>query len=166
MCQTTHYDPRCVASCVAVCLAIAYIMQSPSDDLEPLIARVQQETLVTVGDALSAAHREEFLWYTGQDRTLDDFRLDDEKVIGYTYKCLAAGFYGLRSTLSFQDTLNNLIRHGGDADTNGAVCGTMYGARYGYKALPSDWLRAMPFKKWLDVKILTLLRARHLTESM
>ncbi|CAF1121881.1 unnamed protein product [Rotaria sordida] len=120
MCQTTHFDPRCVASCVAVCLAIAYIIQSPDDDLESLIGRVQQETLATLGDALLPIYREEFLWYTGQDRTLDDLRLDDDKVIGYTFKCLAAGFYGLRSTRSFQETLNDLIRQGGDADTNGA----------------------------------------------
>ncbi|CAF5140454.1 unnamed protein product, partial [Rotaria sp. Silwood1] len=70
-----------------------------------------------------------------------------------TYKCLASGFYGLRSTRSFEETLNDLIRYGGDADTNGAVCGTMYGARHGYKALPYLWLRAMPFKKWFDKKI-------------
>ncbi|CAF2868610.1 unnamed protein product [Rotaria sp. Silwood2] len=163
MCQTTHFDPRCVASCVAVCLAIAYIIRSPDDDLESLIGRVQQETLTTVGDDLLPIYREEFLWYTSQDRTLNDLRLDDKKVIGYTFKCLAAGFYGLRSTRSFQETLNDLIRQGGDADTNGAVCGAMYGARHGYKALPSEWLRAMPYKKWFDKKILALLKRQNLT---
>lgn len=162
MCQVTHFDPRCVASCVAVCLAIAYVIQTPQSDLESLISRVQQETLATVGDTLLPIYREEFLWYTNKDRTLDDLRLDDEKVIGYTFKCLAAGFYGLRSTRSFQETLNDLIRHGGDADTNGAVCGTMYGARYGYKALPSEWLRAMPYKKWFDEKIVVLLKRQNL----
>ncbi|CAF1556254.1 unnamed protein product [Rotaria sp. Silwood1] len=162
MCQITHFDPRCVASCVAVCLAIAYIIQSPDVDLESLISRVQQETLTTLGDDLLPIYQEEFLWYTSRDRTLDDLRLDDEKVIGYTFKCLAAGFYGLRSTRSFQETLSDLIRHGGDADTNGAVCGTMYGARHGYKALPYEWLRAMPYKKWFDNKILTLLKRQNL----
>ena len=78
--------------------------------------------------------------------------------IGYTYKCLASGFYGLRSKDTFKKTLNDLIRYGGDADTNGAVCGTMFGARYGYKALPHEWLRAMPFKKWFDKKIIKHLK--------
>ena len=125
--------------------------------IEALIERVQRETLETVGDRLPAEYREEFLWYTSRDRTLTDFQLDDELTIGYTYKCLASGFYGLRSTASFEKTLDALIRYGGDADTNGAVCGTMYGARYGYKRLPQQWLRAMPYKKWLDKKIIAAL---------
>ncbi|CAF3378949.1 unnamed protein product [Rotaria socialis] len=162
MCKVTHFDPRCVASCVAVCLAIAYIIQSPNDDLELLIDRVQRETLATVGDTLLPVYQEEFLWHTSKDRNLDDLCFDDEKAIGYTFKCLAAGFYGLRSTRSFQETLNDLIRQGGDADTNGAVCGTMYGARYGYKSLPSEWLKAMPYKKWFDNKIITYLKRQNL----
>ncbi|CAF0933410.1 unnamed protein product [Adineta steineri] len=163
MCQTTHFDPRCVASCVSICLAVAYMLQTPDNsDIESLIARVQQETLITLGDDLSPQYQEEFLWHTSKDRTLDDLRLDDERVIGYTYKCLASGFYGLRSTRSFSETLNDLIRHGGDADTNGAVCGTMYGVRYGYHSLPTEWLRAMPYKKWFDQKILHLLEHMNL----
>jgi ADP-ribosylglycohydrolase len=159
MCQTTHFDPRCVASCVSICLAVAYVLQSSdTDNIESLIARVQQETLNTLGDNLPSNYQEEFLWYTSPDRTLDDLRLDDERTIGYTYKCLASGFYGLRSTRSFSETLNDLIRQGGDADTNGAVCGTMYGARHGYHSLPAEWLRAMPYKKWLDQKMLRSLK--------
>jgi ADP-ribosylglycohydrolase len=167
MCQTTHFDPRCIASCVSICLAIAYLLQSSVvDDIESLINRVQQETLKTLGDNLSPDYQKEFLWYTSQDRTLDDLRLDDERTIGYTYKCMASGFYGLRSTRSFPETLNDLIRHGGDADTNGAVCGTMYGARYGYQSLPVEWLRVMPYKKWLDEKILRLLKHMNLIKEI
>jgi ADP-ribosylglycohydrolase len=79
---------------------------------------------------------------------------------------MASGFYGLRSTRPFPETLNDLIRHGGDADTNGAVCGTMYGARYGYQALPTKWLQAMPYKKWLDEKILRLLNHMDLSKQV
>ena len=167
MCQTTHFDPRCIASCVSICLSIAYLLQSSIvDDIESLINRVQQETLKILGDNLSPDYQKEFLWYTSQDRTLDDLRLDDERTIGYTYKCMASGFYGLRSTRSFPETLNDLIRRGGDADTNGAVCGTMYGARYGYHSLPVEWLRVMPYKKWLDEKILRLLKHMNLIKEI
>jgi len=85
MCQTTHFDPRCIASCVSVCLAVAYLLQSSViDDIESLIDRVRQETLNTLGDDLSSNYQEDFLWYTSRDRTLDDFCLDDERTIGYT----------------------------------------------------------------------------------
>lgn len=167
ICQTTHFDPRCVASCLSICLAIAYLLQSPTvDDIESLITRVQQETLNTLGDKLTSDYQTEFLWYTNKDRTLEDLHLDDERTIGYTYKCMASGFYGLRSTRPFAETLNDLIQQGGDADTNGAVCGTMYGARYGYHSLPTKWLQAMPYKKWLDEKILRLLKHMNLIKDM
>ena len=93
---------------------------------------------------------------------MEELNLDEPNRIGYTYKCLASGFYGLRSTRTFEETLNDLIRYGGDADTNGAVCGTMYGARYGYSALPYDWLRQMPYKKWFDQKLINCFQAMKL----
>ena len=111
-----------------------------------------------MGNDLAENHRDEFLWYTDAKRTLDELKLDESNSIGYTYKCLASGFYGLRSTRPFIETVDALIRHGGDADTNGAVCGTVFGARHGYKSLPITWLRAMPFKKWFDEKLLYALR--------
>lgn len=159
MCKTTHFDPRCIASCVAVCLATAYLINKKVADheIEPLIEHVQKETIQILGNDLSEADRQSFLWHTDKPRTLEELNLDESGKIGYTYKCLASGFYGLRSIRSFEETLNDLIRYGGDADTNGAVCGTMYGARYGYRALPYEWLRAMPYKKWLDRKILKCL---------
>ncbi|CAF4866722.1 unnamed protein product [Rotaria sp. Silwood1] len=149
MCKTTHFDPRCIASCLAVCLTITYLLKEEFDqnDIESLINRVKKETIEILGDEFSDEHRELFLWHIDKERTLEELNLDEPRSIGYTYKCLASGFYGLRSTRSFEKTLNDLIRYGGDADTNGAVCGTMYGARHGYKALPYLWLREMPFKK-------------------
>ncbi|CAF5150138.1 unnamed protein product, partial [Rotaria sp. Silwood1] len=149
MCKTTHFDPRCIASCLAVCLTIAHLIKRKvhENEIESLVKHVQDETINILGDSLSQEHRKLFLWYTDRSRSLQDLELDEAKSIGFTYKCLASGFYGLRSKRSFEETLNDLIRCGGDADTNGAVCGTMYGARYGYKSLPVEWLRAMPYKK-------------------
>ncbi|CAM4902675.1 unnamed protein product [Rotaria socialis] len=164
LCKTTHFDPRCIASCLAVCLAITDLLNENFDqnDIESLINRVLKETIDILGASLSQEHRDLFLWHTDKERTLEDLDLDEPRSIGYTYKCLGSGFYGLRSTRSFEDTLHDLIRYGGDADTNGAVCGTMYGARHGYKALPYPWLRAMPFKKWFDTKLLQCLEQMQL----
>ena len=167
MCKVTHFDPRCIASCLAVCLVITYLLKEEANDndIESLIQRVQQETVDILGPHLSEEHRVSFLWHTDPERTLEDLNLDEPRSIGYTYKCLASGFYGLRSKRSFQETLNDLIRYGGDADTNGAVCGTMYGVRYGYKSLPYQWLRAMPFKKWFDRKILNCFEQMKLIDT-
>lgn len=168
LCKTTHFDPRCIASCLAVCLATTYLINkkiSDEDEIESLIQHVQSETIDILGNHFTDEDRQSFLWHTDKSRTLEDLNLDDPNKIGYTYKCLASGFYGLRSTRSFQETLNDLIRYGGDADTNGAVCGTMYGARHGYRALPYEWLKAMPYKKWFDQKILNTLEKMGLRKN-
>ncbi|CAF1253964.1 unnamed protein product [Rotaria sordida] len=167
MCKTTHFDPRCIASCLAICLTIAHLIKKKFHDneIEQLIKYVQDETIHILDNNLSQEHCKLFLWYTDQSRTLEELELDKPNSIGFTYKCLASGFYGLRSKYSFEETLNNLIRYGGDADTNGAVCGTMYGARYGYKTLPIKWLKAMPYKKWFDQKILKCLERMNLIHT-
>ena len=155
MCKTTHFDPRCIASCLAVCLCVAYILREEfeANDIEVLVKQVQDKTIEILGDSFPQEQREDFLWHTDKARTLHELNLDESRTIGFTYKCLASGFYGLRSTKSFAETLSALIRYGGDADTNGAVCGTMFGVRNGYRALPQEWLREMPYKKWFDQKI-------------
>ncbi|CAF1227480.1 unnamed protein product [Adineta ricciae] len=167
MCKTTHCDPRCIASCLAVCLVVAELINKNVDDgsIESIVRKSQEETIRILGNDFPQDQIEAFLWHTNVSRTLDDLKLDEHGKIGYTYKCLASGFYGLRSKLSFKQTLNDLIRHGGDADTNGAVCGTMYGARYGYSKLPAEWLRAMPYKKWFDKKIISYLRQMKVIEN-
>lgn len=111
-----------------------------------------------MSDQFTDEQRTEFLWYTNKDRTLQDLQLDERDKIGYTYKCMASGFYGLRSTRSFSETLNDLIREGGDADTNGAVCGSLYGARYGIRALPLDWIEKMPHLQWFHERIVKLIK--------
>jgi hypothetical protein len=44
------------------------------------------------------------------------------------------------------------------------VCGALWGARYGYSALPRDWLAAMPNKAWLDRKVVRFLNLMGLTD--
>jgi len=147
-------------------LTITYLLteEVADDDIEALIGSVQEETIKILGNRFSKDDADLFRWYTNE-RTLEELNLDERGKIGYTYKCLASGFYGLRSKNSFEKTLNDLIRYGCDADTNGAVCGTMYGARYGYRALPYEWLRAMPNKKWFDQILVNCLEKLNLNAN-
>jgi ADP-ribosyl-[dinitrogen reductase] hydrolase len=47
------------------------------------------------------------------------------------------------SSSSFKDAVVGAINLGGDADTIGAICGALAGARYGLGAIPSDWLAGL-----------------------
>ena len=111
---------------------------------------------------------------------LGALELGDGKAIGYTYKCMGAGFACLRlvsrpagagdaksgptvhdlnaelpvsvKRARFCEGLRRLIACAGDADTNGAVAGAMMGCFLGYEALPPHLLAGMPHRDWLHEK--------------
>jgi ADP-ribosylglycohydrolase len=158
--KVTHHDPRCLASCVATTTAIALMLQgfdvSTEEGLQKLI-----DQSIQYGAKFSKDHDEQFRAHIKRDdsvESLTSLELDDQKKIGYTLKCVGAGFWGLCGRRSFKETIDLLIKEGGDADTNGAVCGALYGTRWGYSSLPRDWLQAMPHKAWLDAKVVAFLR--------
>jgi len=156
-CKVTHYDSRCVASCVATSAAIAlmlqgkYILSSGELDIDTICGEAYQLALMHT-DA-----QEDFLTHVTAEK-VQQLQLDDKRTIGYTLKCVGSGFWGLRSKKNFKDTLLELIREGGDADTNGAVCGALLGCKLGYSQLPKDWLASLLHKTWLDRKVIAFLK--------
>ena len=79
---------------------------------------------------------------------LSELQLDDKKGIGYTLKCMGAGFWALRQT-DFRYALEAIVFEAGDADTNGAVAGALLGCKLGFSGLPKSWLK-MCHAKWLE----------------
>eukprot|EP00761_Pharyngomonas_kirbyi_P000999 gb/GECH01001000.1/.p1 GENE.gb/GECH01001000.1/~~gb/GECH01001000.1/.p1 ORF type:complete len:351 (+),score=83.98 gb/GECH01001000.1/:1-1053(+) len=152
ICKTTHADTRCIASCIVITVLIALILKGKNTDDQELVEEHIQESMKHAREYLDPEHTEVFEQYC-RDQTIDEMELDDSKSIGYTLKCMAAGIYGLRSQKPFAETITDIVMAAGDADTNGAVCGALAGAKYGYSNLPSDWLNQLCFKEWLDHKV-------------
>eukprot|EP01133_Synstelium_polycarpum_P004081 gene4081-4754_t len=162
--QLTHYDPRCIVSCTTTTHVIAALIRRRFNGDASPVTDEQIESLID--DAVKDAQRVlDTLTYTTEEertgaynelkrhvgmRKLSELDLSHAESIGYTYKCMGSGVWGIRQSTDFRTTLDLLIREAGDADTNGAVAGAMIGARIGYSALPADMLAAMPNKKWLD----------------
>ncbi len=48
--------------------------------------------------------------------SLKDLKLSDKQSIGYTFKAMGAGFYGLRKGTDFRKTITEVIMEAGDAD--------------------------------------------------
>ena len=48
--------------------------------------------------------------------SLEKLKLDDKHTIGYTFKALGAGFYGLRNAKDFRKPILEVIMQAGDAD--------------------------------------------------
>ena len=91
--------------------------------------------------------------------------LDDGPSIGYTYKCLGAGLWALRSASDFKTTIRAVISEGGDADTNAAVAGALLGCRIGFSALPGEWVAQLEHRSWLEAHTQKMLFMLELRES-
>lgn len=161
-CQTTHADPRCVASSVALSSAISSLLSS--DPSATYIERIE----TAIATALDAARpfiascpekqREEFEFYTG-NRTLSELNLGEPRAIGYTFKALGAAFYALRDAQNnnFIDIITKITLEAGDADTNCAVAGSLLGALLGFRLLPAQWISQLQHHEWMNRKLKSFL---------
>lgn len=59
---------------------------------------------------------------------------------GYCVHTLRLAMHALETATSFEEGITNVIRTGGDTDTNGAVAGALLGAKFGEAGIPRDWI--------------------------
>ncbi len=142
-CKTTHYDMRCVKSClvlVYICRCFLYdhvikweVIKGIIDDFPYWV-----ELDLDIGFILPA------LKLDGEDR-------------GYTYKALACALYALKciqlNKSDYKTIIGDIVKEGGDTDTNCAIAGQVLGVHLGYDKLPADWINLLKNKSWLDDKI-------------
>ena len=140
ICRLTHYDSRCVGSCVIVSELIhAQVYGLPVPTYEQMIA-----TSKKYDDRI-----EEFITLSQNDdiKALD---LQEEGSIGYTLRTLAAGLWAYWHAESFQNGLLAVVRAGGDADTNAAVACSILGAKFGFNAIPSEYIDGLFYRSQLE----------------
>lgn len=161
--KTTHADPRCIASSVAVSVAIAALVTGKSF-----------ETALGYALLFGGKHDSGVKEWLVMD--LPDLKLDEgldggfnkKAPIGFTYRCLGAGFYALRTCAQlrvlrtgkrerFRKCLEKVILAGGDTDTNGAVAGALLGAYEGMDALPPVLVDGIKPRDVLDRNLVQLL---------
>lgn len=146
-CRVTHVDPRCEASCIIVTACIALMLQGQdnqsSEDL------IQQAYKVALEEIQVPEEHKEQLDFHVNNKSLRALKLDEIKFIGYTMKALGAGLWALRQR-DFHRAIMRISLEAGDADTNGAVCGSLLGCKLGFSALPVEWVETLVHKDWLS----------------
>ena len=63
---------------------------------------------------------------------------------GYVVDAIKIAVWGFLNFDSFRQGMIEVIRLGGDADTNAAIYGQLAGAYYSYNAIPEGWLNDLP----------------------
>lgn len=151
----THNDTRCTVSCAAYNEMIAAMIQGKKvrEAVEQgrLVAQEQGQTQVEA--AIS------------RGETLDLAKLADQGpksagsdiTTGYVLNGLTLAVAALLDPRSFKDVLVDVVRLGGDADTNGAIAGGALGARDGKEKIPESWLETLQFGDEFEVKTKWLL---------
>lgn len=163
VCRITHYDPRCVGSCVAVCTAISLLVQGKHDfgEIFEIVCRQTADYPLEIHQCLEMSVK----------GVLEDIDLDEglnpnePNHIGYTLKALAAGFWALKNASSYRDGVLQIIHEGGDADTNAAVTGAILGAKYGFSNIPASWVNELSEARELDFRVCRMLALLKLTHE-
>ncbi len=140
ICRLTHYDPRCVASCVIVSRLIHSLVYTSS----PL-------TYVQIKDiACRYDERIDSFIELSKNNDIRTLALQDEDTMGYTLKTLAAGLWAYWHANTFEEGLLSVVRAGGDADTNAAVACAILGAKFGFNAIPRVYVDGLQNSQKLD----------------
>jgi ADP-ribosyl-[dinitrogen reductase] hydrolase len=131
----THHDPRCIWSTVAVTSALALVVRDIPVDLPGVAQALDQAGAPReVVEAIMAV----------PGAPLESFELDDPEAMGYAVKAMQVGLWCLEREPDFEKVLVQVVRAGGDTDTNGAVAGAFMGARVGEAGIPRRRLANIP----------------------
>lgn len=140
ICRLTHYDPRCVGSCVIVTELIhahVYGLLVPTYEQIKMISRKYDDRIV------------EYITLS-QNQDIKALGLQEEGSIGYTLKTLAAGLWAYWHAETFKDGLLAVVNAGGDADTNAAVACSILGAKFGFNAIPTEYVDGLIYRDQLE----------------
>ena len=76
--------------------------------------------------------------------------------MGFPPACIPACLYLFLVTDTFEDALIEVINLGGDADSAGAILGSLAGAYHGVDSLPRRWLEGLQNREGVDSRAVAL----------
>lgn len=131
ICKLTHYDPRCVSSCVIASVIIHNLVWNETllsyEQIRNIAQRYDDRILEWVDKA-----------YNRTDISMLD--LDETYSIGYTLRTLSAALWCYWHAESFEEGLLAVVNEGGDADTNGAISCAILGAKFGFSSISEHYI--------------------------
>ena len=146
ICRLTHYDPRCVGSCVVVSELIhacVYGLEPPSLSMMLNMALSYDDEICQYIEKAWSEH--------------DVMNLMDDDHMGYTLVTLSVALWAYWHANSFEEGLLSVVNAGGDADTNAAVACAILGSKYGYQSIPDEYIEGLLYREQLDETVQRLL---------
>lgn len=128
ICKLTHFDPRCVGSCVIVSEIIHSLVY---DDKQ-----LTPDEIRAIGEKYDSRIKP-FIDLVLNNDDISALDLDEQYSAGYTLKTLSAALWCYFHSTNYMEGMLAVVNAGGDADTNAAVACAILGAKYGATAIPA-----------------------------
>lgn len=147
--EFTHNDPRCTVACAAYNEIAAALVDGKTPQEAVEIGKTVADNLdcpkvkdaIKEGETLPLAKLASEGFRAGSD---SDIAFTPS---GYVLNSLKLAIAALLDPRSFEDVLVDVVRIGGDSDTNGAIAGGLLGARDGIEKVPERWLEKLQFRE-------------------
>jgi len=150
--KVTHWDNRCVGSCVIISLLIAHILNEnkflSAGELTEIGNKYDERIKAFIDASLS--------------KEIEDLQLGESTSIGYTLKAMSAGLWAYFHAIDFEDGILQIIHEGGDADTNACVAGSLLGAKFGYNSIHQKYISGLINRDYLDEKFRAFIAVQKL----
>ena len=133
VCKLTHFDPRCVGSCVIISEIISHLIWQGEQLSYSQILAIGNQYDNSIAEYIDKAYH----------NGIDGLELDEPSSIGYTLKALGAALWCLFHARDFEEGLLTVVNEAGDADTNAAVACAVLGAKFGYDGIPPKYVNGL-----------------------
>jgi len=147
--RVTHMHPLCQWSCAFLDSVIADLLEGEAPDAAVNSALILFSSI----DEFPGAILEQA---EGADSSAARSGLNPS---GYVLDSLKCSLWALLHHASFEETLRAAVELGGDSDTIGAITGSLAGAAFGIKSIPSRWVLSHKDVKLLQNLALELLNS-------
>jgi len=145
-CQITHWDSRCIACCLFVNYIIYKVLRTENVD-KNFIEKIFNEAYIEV--CKSVKKTKNFSKYLKVD-TLDSLNLDNPYIRCHTKSPFRCFIWSLKNyELGYETIIWEIIKRGGDADTNAAVSGALLGAIFPEEVEKNINLKDLLYKDFL-----------------
>lgn len=147
----THYDPRCRLACAAFCAAIAEAgagRREPEAMHAAAVKELDEAAMALINlapsDGPDAERAREALigdleLAKRPDPGLYQADMHIHRSQGFVRVAFRLAFWELLHANTYKAAVIDAVNRGGDADTNGAIVGALFGARRGEDAIPPAW---------------------------
>ncbi|KAH4294241.1 hypothetical protein HBH70_112110 [Parastagonospora nodorum] len=155
--EFTHDDERCTVACAAYNEIVAALVDGKS-----------AREAVEIGKSIALdLHGEDVAAAISQGEKMDVEKMANEgpenhgfSPTGYVLDSLKVSVAAVLDTRGLEDVLVDVVRLGGDADTNGAIAGGLLGARDGVEGIPERWLEVLQFREQFEEVAREILRVQ------